>query len=235
MERKTPRWEAELWSYLCSGDGTNCPMYPSCQLRGKNFRCFYENQEYFHLVNEFVDEDELELHNQSISKFEFPTCQRSGRIFRLVTRLAERYQKEAGIDRLPVPTDLITRDSNHLPIEVRQVTLKANHGAVWHLSDCWLVHLNSNDTPARQRFTLYHEIFHILAHCKGTPVFKKAGPGQEGAFNELLADHFASIILAPPESVKKLWPDIEDISQMAAIFEVPKPIIWFSLKQLRLI
>jgi hypothetical protein len=235
MEKKTPRWESELWSYLCSGDGTSCPMYQSCQLRGSNVGCFSEHEEYFQLVNEFVDEDEPEFHAPSIAKFEFPTCPGSGRIFRLVTRLAEKYQEAAGINHPPVPTDLITQDSNHLPIEVRQVPLKANHGAVWQLGDCWLVHLNSNDTPARQRFTLYHEIFHILAHCKGTPVFKKAGRSQGGAFNELLADHFASIILAPVELVKKLWPEVKDINRMATIFEVPKPILWIALKQLHLI
>jgi hypothetical protein len=235
MERKTPRWESELWSYLCSGDGTNCPVYPSCHLRGDNVRCFGENEKYFKLMNEFVDEDEPELNTLSISKFEFPKCHRSGRIFRLVGRLANRYQEEAGIGRLPVPTDLITQDCNHLPIEVRRVPLKANHGAVWQLSDCWLVHLNSNDTPARQRFTLYHEIFHILAHYKGTPVFKKTGHSHEGAFNELLADHFAGVILTPPELVRKTWPEVKDISQMAAIFNVPKPVLWIALKGLRLI
>jgi hypothetical protein len=186
-------------------------------------------------MHEFIDEDKPELSTSLISKFKFPNCERNSRIFQLVRRLANRYWEEAGIVRPPVPTDLITQDCNHLPIEVRRVPLKANHGAVWQLNDCWLVHLNSNDTSARQRFTLYHEIFHILAHCKGTPVFKKAGHSQEGTFNELLADHFAAIILAPIEFVKKIWPEVKDISQMAAIFDVPKPILWFGLKQLRLI
>ncbi len=235
MERKTPKWEAVLWSYLCSGDGTNCPMYPTCHLRGDKVRCRSDNEEFFQLLNEFVDEDEPDLNNLSISKFEFPSCRRKDSIFRLVRKLATKYREDAGIDRLPVPTDLITRDSNYLPIEVRRVPLKANHGAVWHMSDCWLIHLNSNDTPARQRFTLYHEIFHILAHCKGTPVFKKAGHSHEGAFNELLADHFAAIILTPAEFVKNLWPEVQDISRMAAIFDVPKPVLWFTLKNLRLI
>lgn len=57
MERKTPRWESELWSYLSCGDGTNCPMYSSCQLRGSNVRCFSENLGYYKLINEFIDED----------------------------------------------------------------------------------------------------------------------------------------------------------------------------------
>jgi hypothetical protein len=235
MERRTPKWESELWSYLNNGDGTICPIYTSCQVRGKKDKCFCENEEYFQLVNDFIDEDEPDLNFTSVSKDNFPTCPASGRIFQLVKRLANRYLKEAGIDRLPVPADLITRDCNDLPIEVRHIALKAKHGAVWRLSDCWLVHLNGNDRPARRRFTLYHEIFHILAHCKSTPVFKKAGHGQEGAFNESLADYFAGMILLPTELVKKVWPEVKDVNRMAAIFEVPRPILWFVLKQLRFV
>jgi Zn-dependent peptidase ImmA (M78 family) len=149
--------------------------------------------------------------------------------------LAIKYQAKAGIDRLPVPNDLITQAADNLPIEVRQVPLKAYHGAVWRLSDCWLIHLNSNDTPARQRFTLYHEIFHILAHCKATPVFKKTSHSHKGTFNELLADHFAAIILLPENWVKEKWLELKDVSQMAAIFDVPKPIMYLGLKAMRLV
>ncbi|MDP2931880.1 MAG: ImmA/IrrE family metallo-endopeptidase [Chloroflexota bacterium] len=92
---------------------------------------------------------------------------------------------------------------------------QSHHGAVWRLSDCWLIHLNSNDTSARQRFTLYHEIFHILAHGKAKPVFKKTACNQEGSFNELLADHFAAVMLLPEKWVKVIWAQVKDIGQMA--------------------
>jgi len=186
-------------------------------------------------MNEFIDEEAPDLDDPTNVKFELLTCPRSGRIFKLVRRLADKYQIEAGIERLPVTANLITRAYDHLPIEVRQVPLKAHHGAIWRLSDCWVVQLNSNDTPARQRFTLYHEIFHILAHCKATPVFKKTSCSPEGSFNELLADHFAGVILMPDRWVKKKWTEVKDISQMATIFDVPRPIVWFALKHLRLI
>jgi hypothetical protein len=234
MERKTPRWEAELWSYLSKGDGTNCPMYPSCQLRGNNVRCYSENLGYFKLVTEFIDEDGLELNNPAGEKLKFPTCPSSGRIFQLVRRLAQRYLKEAEINQPPVPTGLITRADGDIPIEVRQVPLKAYRGAVWRLSNCWVVQLNSNDPTARQRFTLYHEIFHILAHSRATPVFKKAGCDREGSFNEMLADHFSAACLLPDKLVKKMWPRIKDINQMALTFDVPRPVVWLALKFLGL-
>lgn len=234
MGRKTPKWESELWSYLSSGDGIHCPVYQSCQLRQNNVWCLSENEDNHRLINEFIDEEDPDLADAASIKFKFPTCPGSSRIFKLVCRLA--YTNAAVvIDGPPVPADLITRADDNLPIEIRKVPLKAYHGAVWRLSDCWLVQLNSNDIPARQRFTLYHEIFHILAHCKATPVFKKATDSQEGSFNELLADHFAATILIPTEWVKKLWPEVKDISRMAAIFDAPRSIVWFALKRLRLI
>jgi hypothetical protein len=186
-------------------------------------------------MNEFIDEDEFELNNPASVKFQFSTCHRSGRVFQLVRRLANKYQEEAGITRPPIPTDLITHDYDNIPIEVRKVSLKAYHGAIWRLSDCWMVHLSSNDTSARQRFTLYHEIFHILAHHEGTPVFKKTASSRDGSFNEFLADHFAGVILLPGNWVKKMWTEVKDLSQMAAIFNVPKPIVWFAIKHLCLI
>jgi hypothetical protein len=194
-----------------------------------------DHEDHFEAMGEFVDNDDLDFTDPKSIKFEFPSCPRSGRIFKLVYRLANRYQAKAGIDRPPVPTDLITRAGDNLPIEVRRVPLKAYHGAIWRLSDSWVIQLNSSDTLARQRFTLYHEIFHILAHCKATPVFKKAACSREGSFNELLADHFAAVMLVPTECVRKIWPEVKDINKMAAIFEVPGSVMWLGLKSMRLI
>jgi hypothetical protein len=235
MERKTPKWEAELWSYLNSGDGINCPLYSSCQLRGDNDCCFSGNEIRCDLIKEYVDKDGIDLDLLERIKPELPACPSSARIFKLVKNLAYRYLEEAEINQPPVPSNLITHAYGGIPIEVRQLPLKAYRGAVWRLNNCWVIQLNSNDTTARQRFTLYHEIFHVLAHSKATPVFRKATHQREGTFNEILADDFSAACLVPEKLVKKIWPKIKDINQMATIFDVPKTIILFKLKLLGLI
>ncbi len=235
MERKTPRWEAELWSYLSSGDGINCPMYASCQLRGNNVKCFSENEKHINLIKEYVDKDRIDLDSLERLKPELLACPSNAGIFGLVRNLAYKYIEEAEIKRPPVPSNLITSASGDIPIEVRRVPLKAYHGAVWRLSDCWVVQLNSNDSTARQRFTLYHEIFHILAHSKATPVFRKAAYQKEGTFNEILADHFSIACLVPEKLAKKILPKSKDVNQMATLFNVPKPVMWFWLRLLGLI
>jgi len=194
-----------------------------------------EHEEYYQLMNDFLDDEVPDLTDPAGIEFEFRGCRHMGRIFSLVRRLAVRYQMEGGVGRLPVPADLIIHGGDGCPIEVRQIPLKAHHGAIWQLNDCWVVQLNSNDTPARQRFTLYHEIFHILAHGRATPVFKKTSSSPEGSFNELLADHFAAIILMPEKQVKERWAEVEDINQMATMFDVPRSVVWFALKHLSLV
>ena len=167
-----------------------------------------EHEQYYQLMNDFLDDELPDLTNPASIQFDFPSSRHMGGIFNLVKRLAVRYRTEAGIDRLPVPADLITHGGDGRPIEVQELPLKAYHGAIWRLNDCWVVQLNSNDTPARKRFTRYHEIFHILAHCKATPVFKK-----------VLCNR-----------VKERWAEVKDINQMATIFDAPESVVWCALK-----
>jgi Zn-dependent peptidase ImmA (M78 family) len=186
-------------------------------------------------MTEFIDNDELESVNLPRFKDNASICPNNGRIFQLIVRLASRSHEQAGIKQPPVPTNLITSTDGDVPIEVRRLPLKAYRGAVWRLSNCWVVQLNSNDSTARQRFTLYHEIFHILAHSKATPVFKKAGRHREGTFNEMLADHFSGACLMPEKLVRKIWPTTKDMKAVARIFDVPEPGVWFELKHLGLL
>jgi len=227
MSAKKSGWETELWSYLSRGDGINCPVYESCKLRLRGTWCLSDHQDYYEARNKLIDEDDLA--DTPGIEFKLPNCPESGRIFQLITRLATKYLVEAGIDRPPVPSNIITHDYDNIPIEVREVPLKAYHGALWGLSSCWVIQLSSYDKPARQRFTLYHEIFHILAHCRSTPLFKKSS-GREGSFNELLADHFAAVMLLPEEWVREKWTEVKDLSKMATIFDVPKPVMYLSLR-----
>jgi Zn-dependent peptidase ImmA (M78 family) len=85
-----------------------------------------------------------------------------------------------------------------------------------------------------KRFTIFHEAFHILAHCRTTPVFRKRG-AIGGSFNELLADYFAVCILMPRQWVGEKWAEVQDFNRMAKIFDVPKPAMCIRLRQLGLI
>lgn len=234
MAEKIPRWESELWSYLSSGDGEHCPLYDDCQIRRQGGQCLDDNKKYFHNISTLMDNDEFILSGSDLDKLEFIKCAEAGRIFQLVEKLAQKYLKMGNVYSPPVPAALIALCDRRRAIEVRQVPLKVYHGAIWRLRNSWIVQLNKNDSTARRRFSLFHEAFHILAHSKATPVFRKVGVKQ-GSFNELLADHFAGCILMPPEWAREKWAEVHDLNRMVEIFQIPKPIVWFGLKGMGLI
>jgi len=60
----------------------------------------------------------------------------------------------------------------------------------------WIIHLKKDDPFTTQRFTLFHEVFHILAHHRNTPASRKRGH-RETPFTELLANYFAACVLMP--------------------------------------
>jgi len=225
MTVKTPKWEAELWSYVSSGDGQHCPLYMRCRIRQKGGWCADDNSEN---LNWFDGE---RFYFSSFDFIESGTCYGE---FKLLEMLARKLLKEGEISGPPVPMELISLTDRQHPIEVRLLPLKACHGAIWHLKDEWVIQLKEDDTPATRRFALFHEAFHILAHSKSTPVFKKIRT-EEGGFNELLADFFAAFVLMPKEWVKAKWAEVHDLDQMAKIFDAPKPAMCIRLKRLGLI
>jgi len=157
-----------------------------------------------------------------------------GRVFQLVEKLAEGYIKRAGAYCPPVPTKIVSLIDEQDSIEIRQPSLHTYHGGVWHLGDKWVIQLKSDDPPVVKRFTLFHEAFHILAHRRATPVFKKRGR-KRGSFNELLADYFAGCILMPRKWIRERWVETKDLDRMAEIFDVEKSLMWIRLREIGLV
>ena len=237
---KIPKWEAELWSYISSGDGVTCPLYGADKVRHCSEWCFNENKEKFsglhgtHVIGSSSDENESDVFRRLYEHI-FPREWTPGRIFQLVEALANKYIKKAKLNQPPVITELVRQFDISPGIEIRPLPLKAYHGAVWHLEDGWIVHLNNEDKPARQRVTLFHEAFHILAHYnRTTPTFRKQR-SKGGLFNEVLADYFARCVLMPKEWVKGKWAEVNDLKRMAEIFQVTQVSMWIRLKTMGLI
>jgi Zn-dependent peptidase ImmA (M78 family) len=232
MKERIENWEIELWSYINKGDGLHCPMNKFCEIKQNTDFCFDNEitKKSFKDLYKFIDNDDIDsAFLVSEDSVKIPTCMGYARIFELTGQLAKKYRNLYGIDSLPVPDDLIPVSYDSLPIEVRYIPMKVNHGAIWKLNDCWLIQLNSNDSRPRQRFTLYHEIFHVLAHSQGSPAFKKK-EDDELYFNEIVADHFAAEVLLPRDMLVSEWPKFRDINKMAEHFNVPKPLMYMGLK-----
>ena len=221
---KIPRWESELWSCISSGDGMQCPLYSCCQVRQRAGWC----------PSDCVERIDQLLDTSCSNLSDYGPAVISCRIFKLVEMLAQKYLKKGRVYYPPVPAELVSLADEQRPIEVRLVPLLACHGAIWHLKDRWIIQLNKNDAAAARRFTLFHEAFHILAHRRASSMLRKRG-FETGCFNELLAEQFAVCILMPSKVVKKKWAEVNDVSKITEIFEVPESVAWFRLKSLHLI
>lgn len=222
--------EDELWTYVGTGDGMHCPVYSDCNFRKSGGWCVDDNLEYIECIRGQAERlsDKVLVTGDYDLRFS-SQC----KIVKLLECLAQSFLQKGGISCVPIPTSLAMLAAEPDSIEVRLVPLKAAHGGLWWLEGKWIVQLNSNDKPTRRRFTLFHEIFHILAHRKTTPVFSRVGY-EGGCFNEWMADHFASCVLAPPYLVEKEWPKFKDILQMRRYFDVPFGVMISILKRVGL-
>jgi hypothetical protein len=230
MAGKIPKWEADLWYYVSCGNGEHCPLLKGCQTKLACGWCPDANKE---RLNEFLDKtEEITVHSLDFIKVTEPA--QLGRIFLLVELMAQKYLELAKVRCLPVPAMLIGLIDPRGITEVRQVPLKVYHGAIWRPKEGWIIQVRADDSPAMQRFTMFHEAFHILAHCKTSPVFRKRG-AIRGSFNELLADYFATCILMPRRWVRERWAEVNDLDRMAEIFNAPKTAICIRLKTLGLV
>lgn len=117
----------------------------------------------------------------------------------------------ASFNDAPVPEELIS----HLPrVVVRRLELGPGISGLAHWQNgMWCVALNGNEPMVRQRFSLAHELNHILE----APYLRYAVEDDA----ELVADHFAAALLMPRSWVKQLWSGGEQNSRaLARIFDV---------------
>ena len=95
-----------------------------------------------------------------------------------------------------------------------------------------MVHLNANDPPDMNRFTAFHEGFHIVCRNSGLAFSQRDDFYQP--VSERLADYFAASILMPRALVYEVWPEVQSLSKMATTFDVPELIMRDWLTRLRL-
>jgi Zn-dependent peptidase ImmA (M78 family) len=225
-----PKWEAELWSYVGEGDGEGCPIYDHCQFSKGVGWCPGIHRDH---VNHLLDKRGFTLGSLIHLPSEYEgrvDC----RLFKLLEKLSWKFLRRGKADSSPVPTSLVALFDDDNPVDIREVPIKMYHGAIWHQLDGWVIHLNRNDSSAIKRFTVFHEGFHILAHIRTSPVFRRQG-SDLGSFNEMLADYFASCMLMPKKWVVERWAEVQNLDTMAETFDVPKPVMCVKLRECGLI
>ena len=133
--------------------------------------------------------------------------------YALAKRRADELLREAGIRRAPVPVEKLVRFVD------AKVVFRSFSGHSGQISG--IVHRNANGTAViginskerheRQRFTIAHELGHLLLHVnedlhidRNFPIGLRSGASRSGTEeNEIEANQFAAALLMPPHFLAK--------------------------------
>jgi Zn-dependent peptidase ImmA (M78 family) len=121
---------------------------------------------------------------------------------RIAELQANRLLKHFEIDAVPVPEEIISE----LPRirVVRQPGLPVSGGAYWD-GRFWIITLDADEHPLRQRFSLPHEFKHVLDHTTKHFLYPDRSLHAAHERAERVADYFAACLLMPKRIVKSLW------------------------------
>ena len=220
-----------MWACLRSGDGVHCPLYDGCSYRRSGGWCIEEKLDYIESLRARAERGDAPVLSADTASLGFsPQC----KIVNFLEQLAYSLLKKGDISCVPVPMSLAALAVEPDSLEVRFVPLKSVYGGVWESEGGWIVQLNSRAVSDRRRFTLFHEVFHILAHVGIGPEYHK--PTWGGArFYEWMADHFAVCVSVPIYLLEREWSKCQDIVKMARHFDVPFMVMVSVLKRAKLI
>ena len=98
------------------------------------------------------------------------------------------------------------------------------------------IYINNNDTPERQRFTIAHEIGHILLHhVEQNEYFVDYRNKEIYDTKEFEADNFAANLLMPREKSIEIWQRTYDVDDFAKTMKVSRAAASIRLMNLGLI
>lgn len=97
----------------------------------------------------------------------------------------------------------------------------------------WLIQIRSTEPPVRQRFTLAHELKHIIDDpLVGADHYSNDLSQKQRSHIESVCDYFAGCLLVPRPWLKRAWADgIQDVDELAKIFGVSRPAMIVRLDQ----
>lgn len=128
-----------------------------------------------------------------------------------------------GIDVVPLNVKRIAKFFN---IDIQSIEMEDDLSGILlkdKKSDRWVIQVNKEHHPNRQRYTIAHELGHFCLHRHLKQIFKDQifFRGTESSPEEWQANEFASAILMPEDKFRKMVKEgVTDIEELARKFEV---------------
>lgn len=148
-------------------------------------------------------------------------------------RQAQRLLELMNVRRAPFPEDLII----NLPRfdVVRAIPFPASAASHW-TRNRWHIVLNGAESLARQRFSLAHELKHVLDHPFVAVLHGGIDHAERAAWEEHVCDYFAGCLLMPRAWLKRAWDHgLRDPIALADLFEVTIEDMSTRLRQIGLL
>ncbi len=154
--------------------------------------------------------------------------------FNIAERQASRLLKLSGIIEPHVPGEIIAA-LPRVRIDVCPELPVAGSSHWSNSTKQWVIRLNGDDAPVRQRFTLAHETKHILDHGVADFAYPATSRTSRAERIELTCDYFAACLLMPRPWVKRVYGQgLHEVGALAALFGVSRAAMRYRLDQLGL-
>lgn len=152
--------------------------------------------------------------------------------FEIAQRQADRFLELVDLQYPPFPEQLIAS----LPrLRVERLSPIPVSGSTHWATGRWNILLNGAEPAVRQRFSLAHELKHIVDH----PFVKVLYPAVDGndgpAWVEQVCDYFAANLLMPSRWIHRSWRiGMRDLPELALRFRVSQQAMQYRLSDLGL-
>ncbi|MGN6588653.1 MAG: ImmA/IrrE family metallo-endopeptidase [Solirubrobacterales bacterium] len=152
----------------------------------------------------------------------------------IAERQAHRLHALLRITEPPFPTEAIAS----LPrVAIHYLPARHLSGAISWRRGMWRILINSRDGRGRQRFSLGHELKHLIDHPQRKAIYRDSRFGTADAAAERAADYFAACLLMPRAWIKRCFYDegFRDPAVLARRFGVSAPAMRYRFDQLGLL
>ncbi|WP_321479721.1 ImmA/IrrE family metallo-endopeptidase [uncultured Bacteroides sp.] len=110
-------------------------------------------------------------------------------------------------------------------IEIKRIELPPEiSGKLYMQGDSWIIEVNKNHSPNRQRYTIAHEFAHYCLHKNANQTFEDTAffrKDENKTSIEYEANQFAAELLMPEEKIKEaIESDLLELKQLADHFKV---------------
>lgn len=152
-----------------------------------------------------------------------------GEALRIAEIQAAKFLALLDITSFPVPSEAISE----LPrIRIEYVADLPTFGMSFWNGRTWIIQLSTRQSPARQRFTLFHEYKHIVDHGFARQLYRGDRRNAANVQAELVADFFAGCLLIPRRELKRAWGNgIQRLAALADYFDTSIQAIEVRLDQ----